>query len=71
MITHQLPFRIPFPSIKAHEIPWKSYQRQVRQVVRRVRPQHVMVELCLARRQRLEAQRTSAESCSILPGVDE
>eukprot|EP00435_Cladocopium_sp_Y103_P023606 s20_g5.t1 len=41
---------------------------EVRQVVRSVRPQHVMVELCMARRQRLEAQRLGPDSCSILPG---
>ena len=41
---------------------------QVRQVVRSVRPQHVMVELCTTRRQRLEGQRLGADNCSILPG---
>lgn len=41
---------------------------EVREVVRSVMPQHVMVELCTARRQRLEAQGLGPETCSILPG---
>ncbi|CAK9010250.1 Uncharacterized protein SCF082_LOCUS10592, partial [Durusdinium trenchii] len=41
---------------------------EVQKVVKAVMPQHVMVELCDARRGRLEAQRAKPESCSILPG---
>jgi len=40
---------------------------EVREVILNVRPQHVMVELCTDRRQRLQAERLD-ESCSILPG---
>lgn len=41
---------------------------EVREVILNVQPQHVMVELCTDRRQRLQAERLD-ESCSILPGA--
>ena len=47
---------------------WSVGLLEVWSVVRAVQPRHVMVELCDARRYRLEAQKLGEDSCSILPG---
>lgn len=57
--THLSIYEYPKPELVAQE--------EVQGLVRLVQPRHLVVELCPARRARLEAQRLTADSCSILP----